>query len=446
VAKNELIQDASAENIDSSFKTAINEKIKVIDNVIVGLTNGKYKPSQILITDDPKEAIKNTEEAIIEGTNKPKEDGLEEPKQKLTEEDALKEQLKPEENAIQKPSTTEEVSPTGETGQVITESGEGVRPSEQGKETTQEVVKEKVEQLRAEEQAEYAAMENPKDKAERQKIYDKYDKLITPLLEQGKTEAPKVEEAKSVEEQNKDFAISEIKKGNINWDGNMSNPRPVLGIEWKEIRKGKEDLLNGKDTAAARKLTQAIAEAKKKGGYDFIAGGGKLTTDFFVPIFGSFAVDLTPAELEYVAKNEQQLSKEYDIWFENLSEQQKQDELNSIENGKQKTDINTKRKGEENVSNQEAAKSKSEEIKSVADLNEDNLETSIELLDDIEANKKKASRASKQKKAELEEKIAKDEAELANISNEANVVKAINDNFDEIKKDLKDKGLLKINC
>ena len=47
---------------------------------------------------------------------------------------------------------------------------------------------EKVEQLRAAEQAEYAAMADPKDKAKRKEIYDKYDKLITPLLEKEKAE------------------------------------------------------------------------------------------------------------------------------------------------------------------------------------------------------------------------------------------------------------------
>lgn len=43
---------------------------------------------------------------------------------------------------------------------------------------------EKVKQLRAAEQAEYNAMPNPKDEAKRQEIYDRYDKLITPLLKE----------------------------------------------------------------------------------------------------------------------------------------------------------------------------------------------------------------------------------------------------------------------
>ena len=41
-----------------------------------------------------------------------------------------------------------------------------------------------VEELRVQEQAEYDAMSDPTDEVERQRIYDKYNKLITPLLEQ----------------------------------------------------------------------------------------------------------------------------------------------------------------------------------------------------------------------------------------------------------------------
>ena len=50
-----------------------------------------------------------------------------------------------------------------------------------------------VERLRAEEQAEYDAMPDPTDEAKRKEIYDKYDKLISPLLKEGelKAEVPK---------------------------------------------------------------------------------------------------------------------------------------------------------------------------------------------------------------------------------------------------------------
>ena len=48
----------------------------------------------------------------------------------------------------------------------------------------------KVEELRAAEQAEYDAMSDPNDEAAKKEIYDRYDKLITPLL--GKEEAGSV--------------------------------------------------------------------------------------------------------------------------------------------------------------------------------------------------------------------------------------------------------------
>jgi len=79
-------------------------------------------------------------------------------------------------------------------------------------------------------------------------------------------------------------------------------------------------------------------------------------------------------------------------------------------------------------------------------LNESNLESAIELLDDIEDNKRKAERASSKRKTELDEKITEAQTELDKISEEAQIVKAINDNFDKIKKDLKEQGLLNVKC
>lgn len=87
-----------------------------------------------------------------------------------------------------------------------------------------------------------------------------------------------------------------------------------------------------------------------------------------------------------------------------------------------------------------------EQIIELPKLNESNIENAIELLDEIEDSKRKAERASSKRKAELDQKIADAESELEGISKEAQIVKAINDNFDKIKKELKDKGLLKVNC
>ena len=79
-------------------------------------------------------------------------------------------------------------------------------------------------------------------------------------------------------------------------------------------------------------------------------------------------------------------------------------------------------------------------------LNESNVENAIELLDEIKDNKRKAERASSKTKANLEQKITEAETELDKISEEAKIVKVINDNFDKIKKDLKEQGLLNVKC
>jgi hypothetical protein len=86
------------------------------------------------------------------------------------------------------------------------------------------------------------------------------------------------------------------------------------------------------------------------------------------------------------------------------------------------------------------------EDKVVTKLNESNVENAIELLDEIEDNKRKAERASSKRKADLEQKISEAETELGKIQEEAKIVKVINDNFDKIKKDLKEQGLLNVKC
>jgi hypothetical protein len=88
---------------------------------------------------------------------------------------------------------------------------------------------------------------------------------------------------------------------------------------------------------------------------------------------------------------------------------------------------------------------KAEEVK-LPKLNESNIETAIELLDDINDNKRKAERASSKRKVNLEQKISEAETELDKIQEEAKIVKVINDNFDKIKKDLKEQGLLNVKC
>jgi hypothetical protein len=678
---------------------------------------------------------------------------LEQQKIKINEE--LQTTLKPEENAIQKPSTSSQVSPTGETGQVITESGEGVRPSEQGKETTQKVSKEEdlkdvestakaldgkleniplsfdynaksaqsvseayhkaklennnpklveavenllgkektptqqVEQLRADEQAELnnaipnveqyktdgkvdrAKITDPNDLKAFDEIYDKYDKLITPLLEQGKTKALKSKKdvvitpdtssnyANMTEDNKGNFVFFHV--GNKGYDkiktgigGSTVTSREEasalskvggLGMYYTDLNQSERQSASGAKYAVKIPKEKVydfntdklnfIEEAKSRheaenpgksfdtnsqlayvtkiageNGFDMVVAqwngmtraqttkeliptdiqesdGDVIKKDFnekyesnkqkgfkpLIPVSKSEKLANVYKKINEIRNKENNYDKLYHLYEDsnkldqnsitkiinesNLPQDIK-DEYKKIldsnedyrrsvkiagkkvsfknapkgnhlnigliegRTGKEMSsdDILSKLPKDVQVVNFVKVKGKIEEtlvietdrpltdsemikllgdtkqqaipqlssgdgilydtergtneawgefdpeqfilqdgtvlseyliknkteVKSVENLNEDNLETSIELLDDIEANKKKASRASKQKKAELEEKIAKDEAELANISNEANVVKAINDNFDEIKKDLKDKGLLKINC
>lgn len=58
-------------------------------------------------------------------------------------------------------------------------------------------ISQEIADLRAKEQAEYAAMDDPNNEVKRKEIYDKYDKLITPLLEKEKEVPAAKEEIKT---------------------------------------------------------------------------------------------------------------------------------------------------------------------------------------------------------------------------------------------------------
>lgn len=159
-----------------------------------------------------------------------------------------------------------------------------------------------------------------------------------------------VVESREVEEVN--FAKSEIEKGAISWDGDRFSPRPDLGIEWTDIRKGQKDILAGKDTVPARRLIKAINKAREEGGYTFIQGSGGIVNKMFVPISEAYETALTSNDIAEITANEAQLAKEYDDWFNNLSEEEKNQELNFNED----ENIITSGESKENVSNQKDAK------------------------------------------------------------------------------------------
>lgn len=98
-----------------------------------------------------------------------------------------------------------EFSYTDNSGNRVTEkyqynkSGEVV--TEAAPEVPATAISQEIADLRAKEQAEYAAMDNPNDEVKRKEIYDRYDKLITPLLKKEKeVPAAPVEELVTIEE------------------------------------------------------------------------------------------------------------------------------------------------------------------------------------------------------------------------------------------------------
>ena len=81
------------------------------------------------------------------------------------------------------------------------------------------------------------------------------------------------------------------------------------------------------------------------------------------------------------------------------------------------------------------------------DLKDDSLDNFVEDLtniSDLEANMKRTS--SKSRKAKLKEKIDQESANIDMTSPEAIIAKGVNDSYESIKKQLKEKGLLKTKC
>jgi hypothetical protein len=100
---------------------------------------------------------------------------------------------------------------------------------------------EEVVKLRADEQAEYAAMVDPKDEVKRKEIYDKYDKLITPLLPEKVTPEKYIEDLQKTKQSDPeqywsvdDVSIEDAKNGTvINEDGSyglVSKSGDIKGV------------------------------------------------------------------------------------------------------------------------------------------------------------------------------------------------------------------------
>jgi hypothetical protein len=171
-----------------------------------------------------------------------------------------------------------------------------------------------VEQLRAYEQAEYDAMADQKDKVERQKIYDKYDKLITPLLSKKETKPQEdATQTRKVEQGNipKREGVTEQQQGKQEDRNNQEEP--ISKAEAKtsgsdsvvESREKQEVTAQEKDTISLPPRIQggtpqnfvfSEGEWKQKIGKDLTEiskGQQKQVNDAFV---GSQAVAETPKQ------------------------------------------------------------------------------------------------------------------------------------------------------
>lgn len=191
------------------------------------------------------------------------------------------------------------------------------------------------------------------------------------------TEAGKITIRQEIVESTKedvDHALSEIEKGVISWNGSTFSPRIDLGITWADIRKGEQDLKNGKpNTVPAKRLVQALAQAKKKGVYAYVEGSGGNMISYDVPVTDTLAPSedmLSPEDEEAVGRDLDALATEYDSYFNSLDEETQNQILDDYENKPRAVSGNAERgKSQENASNQDGTgkeKGKSER-KAIAD-------------------------------------------------------------------------------
>ena len=113
---------------------------------------------------------------------------------------------------------------------------------------------EEVARLREQERAEYAAMDNPNDERKAKEIYDRYDKLITPLLRKAKKETPT---KKVVAEPVKEEAPKVNKEVEI-LESNLLSEEIAFENAQEEIENLKSELKDEKT-----RIKQAIADVRK---------------------------------------------------------------------------------------------------------------------------------------------------------------------------------------
>lgn len=151
------------------------------------------------------------------------------------------------------------------------------------------------------------------------------------------TKVAQKEEISPVTEDELNFAKQSIDSRVLFWDGDPLSPRVELeGITWGEIRKGEQDLREGKnDTQPAKKLVKALNARKDTGSFTFIQGRGGITNKFDIPFGEAMAEDMiTPIDSEtqkIIDQQEDQLASEYDEFILSLNEETQKQILDEYE-------------------------------------------------------------------------------------------------------------------
>jgi hypothetical protein len=180
-------------------------------------------------------------------------------------------------------------------------------------------------------------------------------------------EIPQRKSKGDVEVSDLDHAKSQIDKGVLFWDGNIANERVDLGISWADIRKGEADIKRGKEnTVPAKRLIEAIAKAKKEGGYHYKQGTGGVNqrAKIFVSLDdvqrSTNEYKLSDAEQKEVDANEVKLAQDYENYFEGLDLEDNIDIYENYENQKGNDGLGekptTSGESKNDVSNQEKPK------------------------------------------------------------------------------------------
>jgi hypothetical protein len=185
-------------------------------------------------------------------------------------------------------------------------------------------------------------------------------------------EAGKISFKENIPESKKediDIALQDIEKGILDWNGDPFSQRVDLGITRADIRKGIADLKAGKvNTVPAKRLVQAIKEARAKDGYEFIQGAGGQIQKQFISLDdiqrSENENNLTEKEQNEINENQNELSKQYDAWLDSLDETTLNEiyEIEKGESGLVEKQPTQRGKSETNVSNEKEAKEKRKKI------------------------------------------------------------------------------------